>query len=167
MNPVDFFQFATFKRDEYLDAEIQKFLGAGCDRVQFVLEGRIPSKKNSRVTVRKTGRSFPSPEYEAWHEAASIQIMKYHVPRKSLTKLKAVVVIIFFPDDRTADLTNKAESVMDLMVDTGIIADDRWQNTGPVMLIPKYSPGHAGAIVDLFIMEEPCLKFSPDHLFRG
>jgi Holliday junction resolvase RusA-like endonuclease len=30
-------------------------------------------------------------------------------------------------DNRRRDLTNMAESVMDLLVDYGVIADDRWQ----------------------------------------
>ena len=31
------------------------------------------------------------------------------------------------PDKRKTDLTNKAESVMDLLVDCGVIEDDSWQ----------------------------------------
>lgn len=31
------------------------------------------------------------------------------------------------PDKRKADLSNKVESIMDLLVDNGIIEDDSWQ----------------------------------------
>ena len=34
------------------------------------------------------------------------------------------------------DLTNKAESIMDTLVDAGILEDDCWKQTGPVHLIP-------------------------------
>lgn len=47
----------------------------------------------------------------------------------------AIVKIVFYPQtSRKADLTNKAESVMDLLVDTGIIADDDW-HTIPELLL--------------------------------
>lgn len=38
------------------------------------------------------------------------------------------------PDHRRCDLTNKAESVMDLLVDNGFIEDDCWQITGLIEL---------------------------------
>lgn len=38
-----------------------------------------------------------------------------------------IVEITFYPSTlRKSDLTNKAESVMDLLVDVGIIEDDNW-----------------------------------------
>ena len=40
----------------------------------FTITGRTPSKKNSRVTNRKTGRSFPSRDYVKWHKNAEKQL---------------------------------------------------------------------------------------------
>jgi Holliday junction resolvase RusA-like endonuclease len=120
-------------------------------RLKFMIEGRIPSKKNSRITVKKTGISFPSKAYSAWHASASAQLLAGRVPRKTLSDLAAIVITFFFPDNRVADLTNKAESVMDLMVDMRVIENDNWQNTGMVLLIPQISKSSPGAIVDIFI----------------
>lgn len=92
--------------------------------------GRIPSKKNSRINTR-SGRSFPSAKYTAWHKDASIQI----IGAKKQTK-KGFVLTFYMPDKRRCDLTNKAESVMDLLVDNGIIEDDNWQVTGEIRLVP-------------------------------
>lgn len=38
-----------------------------------------------------------------------------------------IQIEFWMPDNRRADLTNKAESVMDLLVDLKIITDDSWQ----------------------------------------
>ena len=41
-------------------------------------------------------------------------------------KVKKVTLSFWAPDKRAADLTNKAESIMDLLVDRGILSDDNW-----------------------------------------
>jgi crossover junction endodeoxyribonuclease RusA len=40
----------------------------------------------------------------------------------------------YMPDNRKTDLTNKAESIMDLLVDCKIIDDDCWQVIPRIML---------------------------------
>jgi crossover junction endodeoxyribonuclease RusA len=40
----------------------------------------------------------------------------------------------YMPDNIKADLTNKAESVMDLLVDCKVIDDDCWQVIPRIML---------------------------------
>lgn len=42
----------------------------------------------------------------------------------------------WMPDNRKTDLSNKWESVGDLLVDNEIIEDDSWQFVGPLELIP-------------------------------
>ena len=41
---------------------------------------------------------------------------------------------IYPPDRRKADLTNKAESIADLLVDNGFLADDNWTVVPKVVL---------------------------------
>lgn len=92
--------------------------------LKFKLHGRVPSKKNSRISTR-SGRSFPSKKYMEWHKDASAQLQGLK-PKKPLEHV--VVQLEFaFPDNRRADLTNKAESIMDLLVDNGFLVDDKWQ----------------------------------------
>lgn len=51
--------------------------------------------------------------------------MKFKNLPKKIEKCK--VAITFFPETlRSADLSNKTESIMDLLVDCGIIKDDNW-----------------------------------------
>ena len=105
------------------------------------LHGRIPSKKNSRVNTR-SGRSFPSKKYKEWHEAAMWEL-KSQKPPQGIDRCE-IQLVLHMPDRRRADLTNKAESVMDLLVDAGVITDDSWQVVTPIILhgfYDKESPG--------------------------
>lgn len=97
---------------------------------KITLLGRVPSKKNSRINI-PSGRSFPSRKYTEWHKDASMQLLgQPQVGSKDIT------LQFWLPDNRRTDLTNKAESIMDLLVDNFHLEDDCWQMTGPVHLIP-------------------------------
>ena len=84
--------------------------------------GRIPSKKNSRIHTR-TGMSFPSAKYTAWHKDASSQL----IGKNKITNGSTITINFYFPDNRRTDLSNKAESIMDCLVDNGLLEDDCWQ----------------------------------------
>lgn len=62
-----------------------------------------------------------SAKYREWHENASRQL-------KGAQKIdsKRLEFHFYFPDNRKCDLTNKAESVADLLVDNGLLEDDNW-----------------------------------------
>ena len=104
---------------------------------EITIKGRVPSKKNSRDARVSKGRLFTvaNEKYQAWHADATLQI-------KALPKIHTIhnphdiQIDFYFPDNLRCDLTNKAESVMDLLVDNGILFDDRWQVTGPLYLRP-------------------------------
>ncbi len=93
----------------------------------ITITGRTPSKKNSRITT-KTGRSFPSKNYTEWHKDASYQLLQQNALKGQFYASQGHLNLVFYmPDNRKADLTNKAESVMDLLVDNGWLEDDSWQ----------------------------------------
>lgn len=88
------------------------------------LKGRIPSKKNSKHMVFAIGRSFlvSSPQYLAWHKEQSYRLKKIPKPIEH-----CIIEINFYaPDNRKTDLSNKAESIADLLVDNKILKDDNW-----------------------------------------
>ena len=87
----------------------------------ITLLGRVPSKKNSRISTR-SGRTFPSKKYTEWHKDASMQLLG----KKPILSNTPITFIIYPPDSRNADLSNKWESVADLFVDNGIFEDDNW-----------------------------------------
>ena len=97
--------------------------------MKITLFGRIPSKKNSRVTTR-SGRTFPSKKYTEWHKGQSLKLKGLGL----VENVRIVSILFFMPDNRKADLTNKAESIMDLLVDNDVIKDDSWQHIPNVLL---------------------------------
>ena|SRR3990167_8738951 len=95
----------------------------------ITLHGLTPSKKNSRINT-KSGMSFPSAKYTLWHKDASKQLIGQK-PINS-TKLK---VIFYAGDNRKYDLSNKFESIADLLVDNGLLQDDNWEFLNDVHLM--------------------------------
>ena len=93
----------------------------------LTITGRIPSKKNSRNVFVRGGKQFnlPSKKYKEWHTQATIQLGS--LPKIRFKEPVDMQLIFYMPDNRKCDLTNKAESVMDLLVDMGILPDDCWQ----------------------------------------
>lgn len=92
---------------------------------KFTILGRIPSKKNSRVTNRKTGRSFPSRDYVKWHKNAEDQLDKFH--NEEIDFPIEITYNFFMPDERKCDISNKIESINDLLTDINFWKDDNWK----------------------------------------
>ena len=88
---------------------------------KLTILGRIPSKKNSRNIFVLNGRicNTPNSKYQKWHKEVSREFPSLEIEGSCDIEIK-----IYFPDLRRADLTNKAESIMDLLVDNKIIEDD-------------------------------------------
>ena len=114
--------------------------------VQLTLLGRIPAKKNSRKMCRnaRTGKRFtvPSDRYTEWHDNAKGQLfVQYH---KKILEVQEIQMDFYMPDNIRKDLTNTAESVMDLLVDCEILEDDSWQHIPRIFLdargIDKQNP---------------------------
>lgn len=119
--------------------------------LEYEFFGRVPSKKNSRITVRKTGRSFPSKKYSEWHEDCKKQFLAMKAPNVPIGKLIKMTCEIYYPDKRVADNTNKAESVHDLIVDLKIIKDDCYQVAPRTEQIGKYRSNDAGFKISLLL----------------
>lgn len=119
------------------------------DIITFHLDGRIPSKKNSKQIFqnKRTGKPFITTQknYKSWHTVQSLQLnlqkSKYNLPIK---KCEKVTLKLFYGDYLVADNTNKADSIHDLLVDNGILEDDNWKVTGRTEQIPIYRKGQAG-----------------------
>jgi len=94
--------------------------------LKMLIKGRIPSKKNSRCLFVRGGKLFniPSKDYAAWHKTALLQLLPFK--NKEETVFSSVLLRFWAPDKRAADLSNKTESIMDLLVDAKIIEDDNW-----------------------------------------
>lgn len=82
-------------------------------------------KKNSRTTNTRTGRSFPSKRYRAWHDAAVKVIQLQQAAGLALGAVRPVIRF-FAPDMRARDLTNVYQSVEDTFNDMQVWLDDNY-----------------------------------------
>lgn len=99
--------------------------------MKFTITGRIPSKKNSKriVLFGKRPAIIGSRDYLEWKETAGWEIASQIRPQGAIEPINRpceVLIWIFAGDKRKSDLSNKAESILDLLVEHKIIADDNW-----------------------------------------
>lgn len=91
--------------------------------MKLIIHGSTPSKKNSKIISCRGNRPclFPSTKYTEWHKDALIQLTG-----KESIKKNSITLTFFAGDNRKFDLTNKAESIMDTLVDAGLLEDDNY-----------------------------------------
>ena len=104
----------------------------------IVIKGTVPSKKNSKIMVCKGGPRpllLPSKAYKTWHKDALIQLKDQKVKKDKIPHLHTITLTFFAKTKRAFDLTNKAESIMDLLVDYGFLDDDSVKVVPNVQLV--------------------------------
>lgn len=89
---------------------------------KITIIGRIPSLKNSKMAIPMGNRCIllPQKNYKVWHKDASMQLLG----KKAIPTPCQLTIDFWFPDKRRTDTINKAESILDLLVDNGILPDD-------------------------------------------
>lgn len=94
--------------------------------LNLVVHGRTPSKKNSKQIIYVRGKPLiiSSKDYAEWHKT-SLQSLKI-APRLNENTIE-VQLCFYSENKRKFDLSNKAESIMDLLVDAGILLDDNYE----------------------------------------
>ena len=127
--------------------------------IHYHLEGRVPSKKNSKQIVpNRSGKGRPyflvsSKKHKAWHQDATAQLLNQPPIEIPLdTPVREIELVFTFGDKRKTDLTNKAESIMDLLVDNKVIKDDNWMEIPHISLKGQYEKGVFGC--NIYIMYE-------------
>lgn len=108
-------------------------------KIKIILKGNVPSKKNSKRRIQRGHHIFmvPSKAHEDWHgtQMRAMAEYKYYPGARKPLEIIESCVLTFYPDTkRKSDLSNKAESVMDLLVDCGVLADDNWFVVPQLML---------------------------------
>jgi len=82
---------------------------------------------NGRVLVS------PSREFRKWNED---QLWLLKAQNASLVEeVTSIEMIMYAPDNRKSDLSNKWESIGDLLVSAGVIKDDNWFIVPKLLLI--------------------------------
>lgn len=121
----------------------------------LILTGETPSKKNSRINTR-SGRSFPSQKYTQWHSIAVLEIKKAIAKRKikPIPKGKQVFLTITFyhGDKRKRDSDNQLTSILDTLVDAGVLLDDNWRIIPHKEIFDAYDKDNARAIISIELL---------------
>jgi Holliday junction resolvase RusA-like endonuclease len=115
------------------------FFGVAGTFYCFVLTGNIPSKKN-RIRF-SAGRVYHDSKFEKWHKQAMVEMLPQALVEGCFAVTKCVTIYFEFESQRAKDLTNAAESVMDLLVDTGILKDDSYKIVPKLILVGSYNKG--------------------------
>ena len=96
--------------------------------VKFVIKLPPVTKKNSQqiLTNRATGRPFimPSAKYKQYEREAVWYIRPR--PLRPIDYAVNVKCVFYMPNRRRTDLNNLLEAVTDLLVHTGVLADDHY-----------------------------------------
>lgn len=116
--------------------------------VKIILDGTIPSKKNSRVNTR-SGRSFPSKKYVQWHNQALLDILRQVGDDERFEKPVEMNIILYFGTKGRADIDNKTSSILDTLTDCGVIRDDDWKCVPKISIEAIYRKGKSGALVEI------------------
>jgi len=128
-------------------------MGAGAITLRFVVAGKIPSKKNSQIvkiaytiTKKPYVRFIGNPEYRKFEESNKAKILEQMIyyrqkfADKGLTfpiTRASMVVKFYFKDLYEQDLSNKAETIQDLLVACKILEDDNYKILNPVTYMGK------------------------------
>ena len=99
--------------------------------MKIIIYGSTPSKKNSKIIIcrGKFPNLIPSKNYSEWHKDALTQLKG-----KAAIKENKITITFFAGDNRKFDLTNKSESIMDTLVDAGLLEDDNYSVVGELIL---------------------------------
>lgn len=112
----------------------------------FYLSNETPSKKNSRVTNTKTGRTFPNKRFTQWHASAlkelRPQIIKAGIKEPIEEPIELTLVFIH-GDKRRRDSDNGASSICDLMTDSELIVDDNYNIIPVIHIYNRYEKNAA------------------------
>lgn len=115
----------------------------------FTIKGETPAKKNSRITL-PNGRNIPGKRYREWHDAALPQVLAQLKGTWPLLDEPCEVALSFFHGDfRRRDCDNGASSVLDLLVDAGVLSDDNWKIVRTLKVANFYDKGKPRVKVEI------------------
>ena len=124
--------------------------------MQLVLQGETPSKKNSKIRTR-SGYMVPSAQHQKWHQDAMLQlhgqISRMRKQPEPIDTPVQITMQFFHGDNVRRDSDNQASSIMDLLQDAKLLADDRWQIVRILNIYNHYDKGHARCEIDIKLLE--------------
>lgn len=128
--------------------------------IRFQIIGETPSKKNSKIRTR-TGYMIPSKAHQKWHTDAMLQVTgqvsrlpkdewPYGPEHPDGIDYPVAVTLTFYHGDQVRrDSDNQAASIMDLLQDAKVLADDRWQVVRILSIFNHYDKGNARCLIEI------------------
>ena len=121
--------------------------------IRFQILGETPGKKNSKIWTR-SGKLIPSAKHQKWHADAMLQMnaqlatMGTERPKAIETPM-AITLTFYHGDQVRRDSDNQTSSIMDLLQDAKVIADDRWQIVRILNIYNHFDKGNARCVVEI------------------
>ena len=128
--------------------------------IRFQIIGETPAKKNSKVRTR-TGYMVPSKAHQKWHTDAMLQVTgqvsrlpkdewPYGPEHPDGIDYPVAVTLSFYHGDQVRrDSDNQAASIMDLLQDAKVLADDRWQIVRILNIYNHFDKGNARCLIEI------------------
>ena len=128
--------------------------------IRFQIIGETPAKKNSKVRTR-TGYMVPSKAHQKWHSDAMLQITGQvsRLPKDNwpfgpghsdgIEDPVAITLTFYHGDQVRRDSDNQAASIMDLLQDAKVLADDRWQIVRILNIYNHFDKGNARCLIEI------------------
>lgn len=121
--------------------------------MQYILQGNVVPKKNSKNVVRRGNRIFvlSSKRFMEWHKKAVAEITEQGVEETIDTPCH-IDIVLYHSDKRRRDSDNAVASIFDLLVDTKILADDSTKYIRSFSVKNKTAK-KSFAVIDIYKME--------------
>lgn len=124
--------------------------------IRFQIMGETPSKKNVNKFNAKTKRVYKDAHYERWHEDAMVQLQSYiglamlgdEMP-KAIDYPVRINLTFIHGDNIRRDSDNQTSSIMDLLQDTKVLSDDRWQIVREINIKNDYEKNKARCLIEI------------------
>lgn len=119
--------------------------------VTLTIPLETPSKKNSRVFL-KNGRNIPSKKFRDWEINARLFLLtqKNNFPKKTIEEEITIHLTFVHGDLKRRDSDNQVSSILDLLQDVEILADDRWSIVKRIIVDNDYEKNNAHCKINIF-----------------
>ena len=125
---------------------------------KLIIEGETPAKKNVNKFNTKTKTVYKDSHYKNWYEGSMLQVrgqLARMEKRPHMIDTPVAISLLFFHGDNVRrDSDNQASSIMDLLQDAEILADDRWQIVRILNIYNHYDKGHSRCEINITHLEE-------------
>lgn len=120
--------------------------------------GETPAKKNSKI-LTKSGKFIPGKVHSKWHTDALIQMnAQIHRMQPNMPNLIDEPIILrvdFYHGNLIRrDSDNQLSSILDLLQDSKVLADDKWEIVREIHVRNFYEKNEPRAIIEI----EKCEK---------